>query len=245
MAGHLRIGTSGWSYDHWDGAFYPGGLKSSERLAYYASRFPTVEINATFYRLPAEKTVEAWRDSVPADFAFAVKGSRFITHFRRLAEVGDSVRMFCDRVELLGNRLHVVLWQLPAGMTVDVRLLDTFLAVLPGAIRHAIEFRDASWLVEQTFDVLSAHNVAHTHVSSDVMPIDLTTTADFVYVRLHGLGGYHGEYVERPLEPWAGFLRAQVNAGRDAYVYFNNDARACAPHDAVRLARMCASGEAR
>ena len=124
MAGQLRIGTSGWSYDHWEGAFYPEGLKASERLGYYAEQFPTVEINATFYRLPAEKTVHAWSDAVPDGFAFAVKGSRFITHFRKLADVGDSVSTFCDRVALLADRLHVVLWQLPAGMTIDLPLLD-------------------------------------------------------------------------------------------------------------------------
>lgn len=245
MAGHLRIGTSGWSYDHWDGAFYPEELKPSERLAYYAGRFPTVEINSTFYRLPAEKTVRAWRDSVGADFAFAVKGSRFVTHFRRLADVGDSVSTFCERAALLADRLHVVLWQLPAGMTIDLPLLDTFLGSLPTTTRHAVEFRDASWLVDETFEVLSTHNIAHVHVSSDVMPIDLTTTADFVYLRFHGLAGYHGEYVSRPLEPWADFLRAQVDEGRDAYAYFNNDAKACAPRDAARLARMCGSAEGR
>ena len=239
MTASIRIGTSGWSYDHWEGAFYPESVGPAERLHHYASVFPTVEVNATFYRLPAEKTVLAWREEAGNGFAFSVKGSRFITHFRKLADTAEAVANFCDRMSVLGGSLHVVLWQLPPDLRFDQRLLQSFVSVLPEGVRHAIEFRHASWLTKETFDALRDGNVAHVHVSSDVMPVDLTTTTDFVYVRFHGLAGYHGAYVHRTLEPWAEFLRTQRAEGRDCYVYFNNDANACAPRDAVALAALC------
>lgn len=238
MSARVRVGTSGWSYDHWDGAFYPEGVKPADRLRYYACAFPTVEVNATFYRLPAEKTVRAWRDAVGDDFAFAVKGSRFITHYRKLSGAEEAVATFCERVSVLGAKLHVVLWQLPPDLKLDATLLEAFVSALPGGIRHAIEFRHPSWLAEEAFDALRAHGVAHVHVSSDAMPVDLTTTADFVYTRFHGLSGYHGAYVRRELEPWAEFLSSQRAQGRDGYSYFNNDANACAPRDAVVLAQL-------
>lgn len=241
----IRIGTSGWSYDHWEGAFYPPEVRPAERLAWYARRFPTVEINATFYRLPSEKTVGTWRDAVPSDFTFSVKGSRFITHYRRLEGVGESVESFCARVGLLGERLHVVLWQLPPDMTLDAERLGEFLRLLPRDVRHAVEFRDPSWLVESVFHMLREHGVAQVQVSSDIMPVDLTTTADFAYVRFHGLAGYHGAYVSRELEPWADFVRSRRDSGCDAYVYFNNDANAHAPRDAATLQRLSRGEPAR
>jgi uncharacterized protein YecE (DUF72 family) len=234
----ILVGTSGWSYDHWRGPFYPRGLRAADRLGFYAARFATVEIDGTFYRLPSEDVVRGWRAAVPEGFAFAVKGSRFITHFRRLWDVDDAVASFMERMSLLGDTLRVVLWQLPPTMQIDTAGLDAFLSLVGSDVRHAVEFRHASWLVEETFDVLRAHGAAHVHVSSDDMPQDLTPTADFVYVRFHGTASYHGAYLAPALEPWARFLRDQAAAGRDGYAYFNNDAEAHAPRDAARLAGM-------
>lgn len=234
----IRIGTSGWSYEHWRNRFYLDGLPSSAWLQYYAERFPTIEINATFYRMPSEKMVRTWYERTPPDFRFAAKGSRFITHFRKLRDASAPVESFVTRMRLLEEKLGVVLWQLPPDMTCDIELLDEFLSLLPRGIRNAVEFRDESWLVIDTYDVLRAHNAANVHVSSDRMPMDLTTTADFTYVRFHGLAGYHGAYVERSLEPWAGFLAEQVSTGRDSYAFFNNDQEAHAPADAERLRDM-------
>jgi uncharacterized protein YecE (DUF72 family) len=241
----IRVGTSGWSYDHWRERFYPKGTPSGKWLPFYASRFPTVEINGTFYRLPSENAVKTWAEEVPPGFAFAVKGSRFITHFRKLApEADEGVARFLDRVALLGNALDVVLWQLPPQLDLDVERLARFVGVLPREvagghrIRHAIEFRDSSWLVPAAFDVLRAHDVACVQIDSDLMPRDLTVTADFVYVRFHGRSGYHGSYQAPSLEPWAEFLSEQHASGRGGYVYFNNDAEGHAPADAARLASM-------
>ena len=237
----LLIGTSGWSYKHWAGRFYPEGLASSEWLEYYATRFSTVEINNTFYRLPSEKMVRAWREHTPDQFRFALKGSRFITHFRKLQEAEQSTQAFVRKARLLGRKLGVILWQLPPDLQIDTERLDSFLRLVPAGLRQAVEFRHESWLAEETYAVLRAHNAANVHVSSDRMPTDLSTTADFVYVRFHGLAGYHGGYVERALEPWADFLAEQSSAGRDAFVYFNNDWEAHAPADAGRLRAMVES----
>ncbi len=238
--GEVRVGTSGWSYQHWAGRFYPSGLHSSEWLRYYSERFDTVEINNTFYRLPSEKMVLGWRDHTPADFRFAVKGSRFVTHFRKLRDAEQSAAALLRKARLLDEKLGVVLWQLPPDLDLDAELLETFLSVMPKGVRQAVEFRNESWLADESYEVLRRHDTAIVHVSSDRMPMDLTTTAEFVYIRFHGLAGYHGAYVARALEPWADFVAEQASAGRDVYAYFNNDWEARAPADADRLRAMVA-----
>lgn len=244
--GRIRVGTSGWSYDHWAGVFYPDRLPAARRLEFYASRFDTVEIDATFYRLPSEHAVASWRDAVPDGFVFAVKGSRLITHFRRLADVDDALATFLGRMSVLGEKLDVVLWQLPPNLPADTVLLARFLKRLPtGRVRHAVEFRHESWLAEETFAVLREYGAAHVHVSSDAMPESLTPTADFVYARFHGISSCHGAYDSPALEPWAGFLRGQADSGRDCYAYFNNDAAGHAPADAARLIGMLGVGATR
>jgi uncharacterized protein YecE (DUF72 family) len=242
--GRIHVGTSGWSYAHWDPSFYPEHTPADRRLTAYAERLPTVEIDATFYRLPSEHAVATWRDETPPGFVFAVKGSRFVTHFRRLTDTDEAVAGFAERLSLLGDKLHVMLWQLPPDLKADPALLDRFLTSLPKGVRHAVEFRNVSWLAPETFEVLRAHGTAHVHISSDEMPVDLTPTADFVYVRLHGTVEYHGAYTHPALEPWARFLAEQAAAGRDGYVYFNNDFEGHAPRDAARLIGMLGEGVA-
>jgi len=242
----IRVGTSGWSYDHWAGVFYPERMPAARRLAFYGSRFDTVEINSTFYHLPSDQAVASWRDAVPDGFVFAVKGSRLITHFRRLADVDDALATFLDRMSVFGEKLAVVLWQLPPNLPADALLLARFLERLPaGRVRHAVEFRHESWLTEETFAVLREYGAAHVHVSSDVMPENLTPTADFIYARFHGTSSRHGAYDSPALKPWAGFLRGQADSGRECYAYFNNDAGGHAPADAARLIGMLGVGATR
>lgn len=235
-----RIGTSGWSYDHWKGVFYPDRLAASKRLAYYATRFSTVEIDGTFYRLPSESTVRSWRDAVPSEFRFAVKGSRLITHYQRLGGPPEIASSFMQRMSLLEEKLAVVLWQLPPTLTCDLDLLSRFLEGLPRApsVRHAVEFRHESWLGPRTESVLREHGVARVRVSSDRMPQDLSSATGFVYVRFHGTEEYRGAYERSALEPWCGFLHDELASGHDCYVYFNNDAEGHAPRDAARLEEM-------
>lgn len=237
--GRIAVGTSGWSYDDWVGRFYPAEVPRSRWFEHYLTRFPTVEINATFYRLPSEAAVRRWHDAAPDRFRFAIKGSRFITHVRRLRDCRAEVDRFTERAMGLKAFLGPVLWQLPPALEPDVDALDRFTSLLPGGVRHAIEFRHPSWLVDEAFDVLRAHGIAHVSVSSSRMPRDLTVTAGFVYVRLHGLeGGYAHDYSRAELRPWAEFLREVNDRGLDGYAYFNNDAAARAPENARELTAM-------
>lgn len=232
--GRIRVGTSGWSYDHWRDVFYPPKTPSAKRLAYYATRLSTVEINASFYRTPSAHAVTVWKETAPAGFAYAVKGSRYITHFHKLDDVEDSLALFFDRIGGLGDTLEVVLWQLPEQLHIDVERLSGFLGQLPQRVRHAVEFRHESWLTPEVFETLRSHNVANVQIDSVQMPRNLTVTADFVYVRFHG-SSYHGEYTAPLLKPWTKFLAENAAEGRGGYVYFNNDAGGHAPVDAERL----------
>lgn len=237
--GSIAVGTSGWSYRHWAGRFYPQGLRSGEWLRFYVSRFPAVEINATFYRLPAESMVSHWADVAPPGFEFVTKGSRLITHLRRLDGVDEAVERFVDRVGKLGDAFGAVLWQLPPDLRRDVRRLDRFLSALPPGLRSAVEFRDESWLCEEVYRLLERHGVALVAVSSNTMPPVRRATAGFVYARFHGLaGGYGHTYTDDELRPWAEWLAAEAAAGRDGYAFFNNDAEAAAPRDAARLMEL-------
>jgi uncharacterized protein YecE (DUF72 family) len=231
----IAVGTSGLSYDDWAGVFYPRGLPRSRWLEHYAGRYSTVEINYSFYRLPSEGTIASWRRRAPEGFLFTLKGSRFITHVRRLHQCAEEARRFVERAAPLGPALATVLWQLPR-MPADAERLERFVAELPAGVRHAVEFRDRSWLVEEVFDVLRRHRVAHVHVSSAAMPRDLTVTTDFVYVRFHGFGAsYAHDYTAGELAPWVEFLRDVHRRGLGGFAYFNNDARARAPKNASEL----------
>ena len=244
MNGELHVGTSGWSYDHWAGDFYPEHLGSAHRLEYFATQFRTVEIDSSFYHLPSEDAVKAWRDTVPDGFVFAAKGSRLITHYRRLANVDEALDAYMRRLGLLGGKWAVALWQLPPTLKRDDERLSAFLKLArrksPKRLRHAVEFRDPSWLVEPVYEVLRETGAALVSVASQDMPDSRVPTAEFVYVRFHGTSGYHGSYQRPALEPWAAYLGEQLSDGRDVYAYFNNDAEGHAPRDARRLLEMLA-----
>ncbi len=236
MSGTIAVGTSGWSYNDWAGSFYPERLPRSKWFEHYVGRFPTVEINATFYRLPTEAMVRSWAEKAPPGFRFVVKGSRLITHIRRLEGCDDELENFFERVKGLGEALRVVLWQLPPSLRCDVDRLFRFVSLLPKEIGHAIEFRHPSWLVTEAFDVLRDHNIAQVSVSSTKMPEDFTITASFVYCRFHGLkAGYAHDYSATELKPWVSFLKKSFSKGLKGYAFFNNDARARAPKNAQEL----------
>lgn len=239
MIARAYIGTSGWSYKSWEGTFYPKGLPKRCHFEFYATQFPTVEINLTFYRLPTLKMVQNWRDKTPAGFFYAIKGSRFITHMKKLLNAREGVRQFFHSLEPLRNRIAVVLWQLPPFLSKDVPRLDAFLKLLPKTYDYAVEFRNDSWLCQDVFDVLKRHRAAHVSVSSRAMPMDLTVTSDFIYVRFHGLddGAAHN-YTAEELAPWAAHVRRQMHRGKKAFVYFNNDVNARAPENARLFREM-------
>ncbi len=240
----FRIGTSGWHYKHWKGPFYPIDLPSSEMLAWYAARFNTVEINNSFYRLPTAEAVTAWKKTVPPDFRFAVKGSRFITHMKKFKDPEPALELFLPRVELLGRKLGPILFQLPPNWPLNLDRLSAFLDALPGRHRYTFEFRNAEWHTEAVYRLLERHRAAFCifDLAGFMTPVRLTT--DFAYVRLHGPGGkYQGSYSRQALQEWARKIESwQLKA---AWVYFDNDQSGFAAANAATLRELLAANEVR
>ncbi len=232
------IGTSGWSYDSWVGQFYPEDLERSRWLDFYAERFNTVEINATFYRTPPEATFKAWARRTPAGFLFAVKASRFLTHIKRLQVEQSSVDKLMQRARLLGERLGPILYQLPPRWRCDPARLEGFAALLPTDAVSAFEFRDPSWFDARVYDILGRHGLVFCiyHMPKQESPLVVTRAA--VYLRFHGTSGpYHGAY-GKELKPWAQRIKDWLGEGRDVYVYFNNTGTGEAVDDALYLKEL-------
>jgi uncharacterized protein YecE (DUF72 family) len=235
----IHVGTSGWQYGHWRARFYPQGVPTARWLEHYAARFATVEVNNTFYRLPAAKTFAAWASRVPPDFVVAVKASRYLTHYRRLRDPEEPVALLFERARPLGERLGPVLLQLPPDLRAAPDRLDATLracaAARPG-VRVAVEARHESWFTDEVRQVLRAHDAALCLADRRSRPVTpVWRTAGWTYVRLHeGAARPHPCYGERSLARWVERVR---ELGVDAYVYFNNDGRGCAVRDAVRFAR--------
>jgi uncharacterized protein YecE (DUF72 family) len=239
MAGRgIHVGTSGWTYDDWTGPFYPPDVKGTERLGYYAGRFDTVEVNATFYRLPTEAMINAWNRRLGEGFHLVVKGSRAVTHYRKLADCDEPLAAFLDRAGRL-RHLEVILWQLPPSLHRDVERLDGFLAALPREVRHAVEFRHVSWWDDEVAGVLARHGAAFVAVSHPRLPANVVPTADFLYVRFHGLGEqlYVYDYSRRELAEWVDRLGPHLR-GRVLYAFFNNDYHANAPRNAAAFREL-------
>ena len=239
--GQVYIGTSGWSYKSWAKAFYPEDVPKNRHFEFYATQFPTVEINNTFYRLPTRAAVKAWRDKAPPGFVYAIKGSRFITHMKKLANLDGALKKFFHQIQPLAKKTGVILWQLPPMLRKDPARLERFLNQLPKSYQYAVEFRHPSWLDEEIFALLRKHRAAHVSLSSQAMPMNLTVTADLVYIRFHGLaGGSAHDYTRAELEPWARHIRQQQRHGRTVFAYFNNDVNVRAPANAMMLMEMAA-----
>ena len=238
MTHRYYIGTSGWNYDHWSEVFYPASLPSTGWLKFYAQYFDTVEINFSFYRLPERATFEKWRAETPDGFTFAVKASQYLTHQKKLKDPAESLERIISRARGLGDKLGPILYQLPPRWKVNVSRLREFLALLPGDIRHVMEFRDPSWLTDEVFDLLSEHSVGYCIMSAPDLPRIMKATAPFAYVRMHN-GGYEteGNYEEPQLEWWSEqVLRFLKDV--DVYVYFNNDYKGFAVRNARRLIEL-------
>lgn len=242
------VGTSGYNYSHWRGRFYPEGLPSTDWIAYYAREFSTVELNVTFYRLPLAKTFANWYERTPSGFFFALKGSRLVTHLKRLAGVEETVCRFFERAAGLKEKLGVVLWQLPPGLKADGARLAAFcelLAADPVAsnVRHAFEFRHQSWFVPEVYEILARHRHALCVADGPRWPKAREVTADFVYLRFHGSRKlYSSGYTSEELAGWAEQIRDWLDRGYDVYAYFNNDAEGYAVANAREL-RSLVAGE--
>lgn len=233
----VHVGTSGWHYQHWRERFYPRNLPSSKFLDFYARHFDIVELNNTFYRLPPAPAVETWRNTSPAKFRFAVKGSRYLTHMKKLKDPAPGLERFFERADLLGDKLGPILFQLPPNWGVNASRLTGFLEALPEGHRYAFEFRDPSWDKPEITKLLKKFQAAYCMFDLAGYQSPQTLTANFTYIRLHGPGRkYEGSYSRATLESWAARLR-EWDLDR-AYVFFDNDQAAYAVDDALRLREL-------
>jgi uncharacterized protein YecE (DUF72 family) len=243
------IATSGFIYPHWGGGvFYPEDLPQRRWLEYYCEYFDTVELNVAFYRLPSEEAFKSWYRRTPKGFAFALKGSRFITHIKRLRECQEPLKLYFSRARLLKEKLSVVLWQLPPRYRKDTERLESFITALKpySRYRHAFEFREASWMSEEVQDLLRGADMALCEADWPGMPQDLPATASFAYLRRHGpeaeWGLYAGCYGKTSLRKDARRIRDWLEQGKGVYVYFNNDAEGWAVRNALELKEILKSG---
>lgn len=232
----LFIGTSGWHYKHWLGNFYPAGTRPAHYLTHYLHYFNSVEINNSFYKLPLAETLLQWKSTVPDDFIFSVKASRFITHMKKLREPQQSFHLFMERVQVLGEKLGPILFQLPPAWRYNQERFEAFLQALPDTYRYAFEFRDQSWYTDTAYRLLQQYNCAFCMYDFAYHQSPMVVTADFVYVRLHGPENkYDGSYSDEVLENWAAHCRLWVEQGKQVYFYFDNDMNGHAPVNARKL----------
>ncbi len=230
----VYAGTSGYSYKEWKGSFYPEKLPAAEMLRYYATQLPAVEINNTFYRLPRANVIESWAEQVPGDFRFVIKASRRITHFKRLRNSREEAEYLVDTVSGLGERLGVILFQLPPNFKKDLERLDDFLDDLPKGLRAAFEFRHDSWYDEEVYALLRKHNLALCLADNEGDEArDLVGTADYGYLRLR-----RPDYRKPELASWLDRIEAQK--WKETYVFFKHEDGGAGPAMARRFLELAA-----
>jgi len=233
---NIRVGTSGYNYTEWKGSFYPTDLSAAKMLPYYSARFPTVEINATFYRMPTAKTLAGWDAATPASFVLALKAPQRITHFARLRGIDEPLRFFCDVARTLGAKLGPLLFQLPPNFKKDTDRLAETLFLLPPDLKSAFEFRHESWLADDVYDLLRRRNAALCIADSEAMSTPLIATADFGYLRLRDEG-----YTDLDLGRWAETIRGLGGTWGEAFVYFKHEEAGTGPAFARRLTELLAA----
>jgi uncharacterized protein YecE (DUF72 family) len=230
----IRIGTSGWTYSHWKELFFPVKCPQSKWLEYYTEHFDTVELNATFYRLPNLKTFENWNIRTPDHFIWSVKASKYITHTKRLKEPEKALERFFAASSGLKEKLGPILFQLPPSLPFDEKIFHVFCQSLKPFKRYALETRHPSWISEKVFDILRANNIAFCIAdTAGRFPFHEVITANFIYIRLHGSQQlYKSDYSEKELQMWAEKIKAW---DKDTYVYFDNDFEGYAVNNAKKM----------
>ena len=226
----IWIGTSGYNYPEWKGSFYPADLAAAKMLPYYAARFPTVEINYTFYRMPNEKLASGWAAQTPSPYKLTLKAPRRITHDSRLKNCGDLVQAFCGVAGTLGDKLGALLFQLPPNLKKDLALFDAFLGELPPRVTAAFEFRHVSWLDDEVFGRLAARNLALCVADSEKLSTPVRITADYAYFRLRDEG-----YTADDIARWADIIARDTAACRDVFIYFKHEEEGKGPEFARTL----------
>jgi uncharacterized protein YecE (DUF72 family) len=226
----VLVGTSGYNYPEWKGSFYPEKLAAAKMLAYYAGRFPTVEINYTFYRMPTAKLLAGWASQTPPGFRFTLKAPRRITHDAKLRHCAALAADFCGIAGELGDRLGVLLFQLPPSFRLNLDVFDAFLEALPPGARAAFEFRHASWLADDVYERLRARNLALCVADSERMSTPVVATASYGYFRLRDEG-----YQPADIARWAGVIQGHSAAWTETYVYFKHEEQGTGPELARAL----------
>lgn len=236
----LYIGCSGFHYDHWKGAFYPEDMPKRRWLEYYCSKFNTAELNVTFYSLPDKETFSKWHKETPRGFVFSVKGSRFITHVKKLKASSEPVDVFLARAMALKEKLGVILWQLPPSLKADHARLAEFLEILrPYGIRNTFEFREGAWITKKVISLMERENASLCMADWPEFLNDIPVTSDFVYIRRHGEDGSHAtSYSPEKLKTDASRIRKYLRDKKDVFIYFNNDASGYAPKNALLLKKL-------
>ncbi len=240
----LRIGCSGFLYEHWRKHFYPGDLSKNYWLEYYSRHFSTVELNVTFYKLPDRETFIKWFSSTPEGFTFSLKGSRFITHVKKLKDCTEPVEAFLSRATLLKEKLGVILWQFPPTFTEDIERLRDFLEILkPYCLKNTFEFRNKTWINKRVFDLLKMEGASPCMADWPDFLDKLPLTSDFVYIRRHGeKGSYTTSYSIDSLGRDAKRIKAYLRKKKEVFIYFNNDAFGYAPRNALELVSLIGKG---
>ena len=240
MTCDIRIGTSGYHYKHWRGPFYPTGISPDEMLEYYSQQFDTVELNNSFYRLPTESAFDNWRQSTPANFVFAVKASRFLTHQKKLKDPESALQNLLPRASRLSTKLGPLLFQLPPRWQVNPGRLEGLLEALPRDLRCTFEFRDLSWIQPDINRLLARFGAAFCIYELGGYQSPMTVTADFAYVRLHGpgLGKYQESYSTGRLRRWSKQVEDWAKDLASIYIYFDNDQAGYAARNALELKRL-------
>lgn len=234
------VGTSGYNYPEWRGSFYPEKFAAAKMLDYYAARFPTVEINYTFYRMPSEKQLANWAATTPDGFVFTLKAPRRITHDSKLQGVDDLTAAFISVAKTLGPKLGVLLFQLPPTFKRNLPVLDAFLHCVPAGTRAAFEFRHVSWLDDEVYTLLRQHNVALCIADSEKLHTPTVATADYGYFRLRDEG-----YTPADLTKWAAIVR-QLQAGwTDTFIYFKHEEQGIGPDFAKQMIELLSKSDVR
>lgn len=235
-----KIGCSGFLYDSWKDTFYPEGLTQKRWLSYYVKKLDSVELSITFYRLLKKEAFERWYSEAPPGFAFCLKGSRFVTHIKKLKDVTLPLETFFNVTLPLHEKFEVVIWQFPLNLKVNIKNLEGFIEVISKyPVRHVFEFKQASWLNKKVIKLLSESNIAMCMADSPEFLNDLPVTADFVYIQRHGPdGNYALSYSPEQLKDDANKIKEYLKKGKDVYIFFNNDANAYAPQNAMELKKI-------
>ena len=232
----IRIGTSGWYYEHWRELFYPADLPKSKWFEYYARHFNTVEINNTFYHLPKEQSVQRWRKIAPKGFLYSVKANRYITHVQKIKDTTESLQRLFERINILKGKLGPVLYQLPPSLHIDLERLEAFIKLLPKRKNTIFEFRHKSWYCDDTFKLLKKFKTGFCIHDMPGKESPRVVTSNIIYIRFHGTTSrYSGSYTKSQLQNWAKWFKEQSKNASGIYIYFNNDAHGHAIKNALQL----------